>query len=74
MNMASACSIGERMLDYMPDWDGVGLVLAEEGVEAEVEGEEAGVGEEELVEQEAAACSRPEHKRAGRSFVLGDIL
>lgn len=61
--MIPACSIEERMLDYMMDWDGVRRVLAEEGV-VEVEVEVAAV-EEELV---LVACSKLERKRAGRSF------
>lgn len=63
--MIPACSIEERMLDYMMDWDGVRRVLAEEGVvEVEVEVAAAAV-EEELV---LVACSKLERKRAGRSF------
>ena len=66
--MIPACSIEERMLDYMMDWDGVRRVLAEEGVvevEVEVEVAAAAVEEEELV---LVACSKLERKRAGRSF------
>lgn len=63
--MILTCSIEERMLDYMMDWDGVRRVLAEEGVvEVEVEVAAAAV-EEELV---LVACSKLERKRAGRSF------
>lgn len=73
LGMIPACSIEERMLDYMMDWDGVRRVLAEEGVvEVEVEVEEgvaaaaaAAAVEEELV---LVACSKLERKRAGRSF------
>lgn len=61
--MILTCSIEERMLDYMMDWDGVRRVLAEEGV-VEVEVAAAAV-EEELV---LVACSKLERKRAGRSF------
>lgn len=67
LGMIPACSIEERMLDYMMDWDGVRRVLAEEGVvvvEVEVEVAAAAV-EEELV---LVACSKLERKRAGRSF------
>ena len=69
--MILTCSIEERMLDYMMDWDGVRRVLAEEGVvevevAAAVEVEvAAAVEEEELV---LVACSKLERKRAGRSF------
>ena len=69
--MILTCSIEERMLDYMMDWDGVRRVLAEEGVvEVEVEGVvevevEVAAVEEELV---LVACSKLERKRAGRSF------
>ena len=71
--MIPACSIEERMLDYMMDWDGVRRVLAEEvvveveeGVVVEVEeGVAAAAVEEELV---LVACSKLERKRAGRSF------
>lgn len=62
--MIPACSIEERMLDYMMDWDGVRRVLAEEVVEVE-EGVAAAAVEEELV---LVACSKLERKRAGRSF------
>lgn len=67
LGMIPACSIEERMLDYMMDWDGVRRVLAEEGVvEVEVEVEVAAAAvEEELV---LVACSKLERKRAGRSF------
>lgn len=65
LGMILTCSIEERMLDYMMDWDGVRRVLAEEGVvEVEVEVAAAAV-EEELV---LVACSKLERKRAGRSF------
>lgn len=65
LGMILTYSIEERMLDYMMDWDGVRRVLAEEGVvEVEVEVAAAAV-EEELV---LVACSKPERKRAGRSF------
>lgn len=65
LGMILTCSIEERMLDYMMDWDGVRRVLAEEGVvEVEVEVAAAAV-EEELV---LVACSKMERKRAGRSF------
>ena len=67
LGMIPACSIEERMLDYMMDWDGVRRVLAEEVVvvvEVEVEVAAAAV-EEELV---LVACSKLERKRAGRSF------
>ena len=67
LGMIPACSIEERMLDYMMDWDGVRRVLAEEGVvvvEVEVEVAAAAM-EEELV---LVACSKLERKRAGRSF------
>ena len=63
LGMILTCSIEERMLDYMMDWDGVRRVLAEEGV-VEVEVAAAAV-EEELV---LVACSKLERKRAGRSF------
>lgn len=63
LGMIPACSIEERMLDYMMDWDGVRRVLAEEVV-VEVEEGVAAV-EEELV---LVACSKMERKRAGRSF------
>ena len=69
LGMIPACSIEERMLDYMMDWDGVRRVLAEEGVvvvEVEVEVAAAAAAvEEELV---LVACSKLERKRAGRSF------
>ena len=69
LGMILTCSIEERMLDYMMDWDGVRRVLAEEGVvevEVEVEVEVAAAAvEEELV---LVACSKLERKRAGRSF------
>ena len=74
LGMIPACSIEERMLDYMMDWDGVRRVLAEEGVvvvevevaAAAVEVEVAAAAvEEELV---LVACSKLERKRAGRSF------
>ena len=73
LGMIPACSIEERMLDYMMDWDGVRRVLAEEvvveveeGVVVEVEeGVAAAAVEEELV---LVACSKLERKRAGRSF------
>lgn len=66
LGMIPACSIEERMLDYMMDWDGVRRVLAEEGVvEVEVEAAAAAAVEEELV---LVACSKLERKRAGRSF------
>lgn len=61
--MIPACSIEERMLDYMMDWDGVRRVLAEEVVVEE--GVAAAAVEEELV---LVACSKLERKRAGRSF------
>ena len=70
LGMIPACSIEERMLDYMMDWDGVRRVLAEEGVvEVEVEVEE-GVAAAAAVEEELVlvACSKLERKRAGRSF------
>ena len=72
LGMIPACSIEERMLDYMMDWDGVRRVLAEEvvveveeGVAAAVEEGVAAAVEEELV---LVACSKLERKRAGRSF------
>lgn len=72
LGMILTCSIEERMLDYMMDWDGVRRVLAEEVVvEAEEvvveveEGVAAAAVEEELV---LVACSKLERKRAGRSF------
>lgn len=65
--MIPACSIEERMLDYMMDWDGVRRVLAEEVVVEVEEGVAAAAAavEEELV---LVACSKLERKRAGRSF------
>ena len=66
LGMIPACSIEERMLDYMMDWDGVRRVLAEEVVVEVEEGvAAAAVVEEELV---LVACSKLERKRAGRSF------
>lgn len=65
--MILTCSIEERMLDYMMDWDGVRRVLAEEVVVEVEEGVAAAAAavEEELV---LVACSKLERKRAGRSF------
>lgn len=63
--MIPACSIEERMLDYMMDWDGVRRVLAEEVVVEVEEGVAAAAVGEELV---LVACSKLERKRAGRSF------
>lgn len=66
LGMIPACSIEERMLDYMMDWDGVRRVLAEEVVVEVEEGVAAAAAvEEELV---LVACSKLERKRAGRSF------
>lgn len=68
LGMILACSIEERMLDYMMDWDGVRRVLAEEVVVEVEEGVAAAAAaavEEELV---LVACSKLERKRAGRSF------
>ena len=68
LGMILTCSIEERMLDYMMDWDGVRRVLAEVEVEVEVEVAAAAAAaavEEELV---LVACSKLERKRAGRSF------
>lgn len=65
LGMIPACSIEERMLDYMMDWDGVRRVLAEEVVVEVEEGVAAAAVEEELV---LVACSKLERKRAGRSF------
>ena len=67
LGMIPACSIEERMLDYMMDWDGVRRVLAEEvvvEVEKGVAAAAAAVGEELVL----VACSKLERKRAGRSF------
>lgn len=65
LGMIPACSIEERMLDYMMDWDGVRRVLAEEVVVEEGVAAAAAAVEEELV---LVACSKLERKRAGRSF------
>ena len=67
LGMIPACSIEERMLDYMMDWDGVRRVLAEVEVVVEVE---EGVAAAAAVEEELVlvACSKLERKRAGRSF------
>ena len=65
LGMIPACSIEERMLDYMMDWDGVRRVLAEEVVVEVEEGVAAAAVEEEQV---LVACSKLERKRAGRSF------
>ena len=66
LGMIPACSIEERMLDYMMDWDEVRRVLAEEVVVEVEEGVAAAAAvEEELV---LVACSKLERKRAGRSF------
>lgn len=65
LGMIPACSIEERMLDYMMDWDGVRQVLAEEVVVEVEEGVAAAAVGEELV---LVACSKLERKRAGRSF------
>ena len=66
LGMILTCSIEERMLDYMMDWDGVRRVLAEEVVVEVEEGVAAAAAvEEELV---LVACSKLERKRAGRSF------
>ena len=75
LGMIPACSIEERMLDYMMDWDGVRRVLAEEVVVEVEEGVvvvevEEGVAAAAAVEEELVlvACSKLERKRAGRSF------
>ena len=70
LGMIPACSIEERMLDYMMDWDGVRRVLAEEVVVEVEEGVAAAAAAAAAVEEELVlvACSKLERKRAGRSF------